>query len=72
MCSVCRQAPCDFRCPDATETKDKVIGTCFSCGTSIFEGNEHAKMDDLIFCSDCLKRSLKYMAEYIDELEIKN
>ena len=39
MCNLCRQNPCDFRCPNYIPRK--AIHYCSFCGNGIFEGEEY-------------------------------
>lgn len=54
MCEICRQNPCDPRCPNA-DTMENIIGRCDRCGDEI-SANYTYWIDeaDNIFCSrDC-------------------
>lgn len=53
MCEICRQSPCDARCPNADPPK--VFGQCDECGADLTVDNAYFEDDDgNIFCSeDC-------------------
>lgn len=52
MCDVCRQHPCDSRCPNAPEPP--LFGRCVNCGYKIYDGNEYYDIDGDIWCEDCI------------------
>lgn len=48
MCSICWQAPCHPRCPNAPE--EKPVAYCRRCHGSLFTGDKH--FDGI--CEECL------------------
>ena len=52
MCVICRQNPCNNKCPNYD---DKVIGICTYCGETITYNQEpYTDVDNSLFCtSDC-------------------
>lgn len=57
MCDVCRQTPCDPRCPYAPEPP--IIHRCCSCENDIFEGDDYYDLDGEPWCEDCVASSRK-------------
>jgi len=51
MCSICRQIPCDPRCPNAPDPP--VFAKCDKCGEYIYVGDECIN-DDMTICRNCL------------------
>ena len=52
MCEICRQWPCDYRCPNGPEPVP--VYKCDECGEGIFEGDEFYDGPDGRVCKDCL------------------
>mgnify|MGYP002522012966 FL=1 len=53
MCALCRQTPCDPRCPNAPEPQG--VMNCDMCGEPIFEGDRCIKDGSGAICEDCAK-----------------
>lgn len=53
MCDVCRQTPCNPRCPNAPEPQ--AVYTCKICGESIVEGDEYYEMDGEFYHEECFE-----------------
>lgn len=53
MCEICRQTPCDSRCPNASEPKP--VASCVKCGEGIYEGDEFFDSLDGPICEDCME-----------------
>lgn len=52
MCTVCRQTPCDPRCPNAPERP--IYAKCESCGAKIYDGDEFFEVDGHNYCEECV------------------
>ncbi len=57
MCDVCRQYPCNPRCPNADDPK--VVTKCKNCGDKIYEGEEYHHIGDMDFCEECVREGRK-------------
>ena len=66
MCDVCRQSPCDPRCPNAPEPKSVFI--CSGCGDLIYDGDDYYEIMGEQFCQNCIDDARR-VAEYIEEDE---
>lgn len=53
MCEICRQSPCDPRCPCADQPEE--ICSCKICGEPICEGDEYYDMDGECYCVSCFE-----------------
>lgn len=53
MCALCRQTPCDSRCPNAPEPQG--VTNCEMCGEPIFEGDRCIIEGSTTICEDCAK-----------------
>ena len=65
MCEVCRQFPCDTRCPNSPEPK--AVFVCSGCGKHILDGDDYWDILGEQFCEVCIDHA-KGVAEYIDEV----
>ena len=67
MCEICRQSPCDNRCPNAPDRILTVIGVCENCGDYLYSDNTFWRDNDCNrFCSkDCVEEF--YGIEEVDE-----
>jgi len=68
MCMVCRQYPCDSRCPNAPEEKPLLI--CKQCGAELYQGDKHFRG----ICEECLSMYsvtewLEMFGEDLEEVE---
>lgn len=52
MCALCRQNPCDNRCPNAPEPEPVMI--CSRCEEGIFAGEKYFESSDGPICEECL------------------
>ena len=52
MCAICRQIPCNPRCPNAPEPVPVVY--CRMYGNGIMEGSRGLEMPNGVICEDCL------------------
>ncbi len=66
MCDVCRQSPCDPRCPNAPEPQSVFI--CSGCGDPIYDGDDYYEIMGEQFCQNCIDDARR-VAEYIEEDE---
>ena len=66
MCDICRQSPCDPRCPNAPEPPSVFI--CSGCGDLIYDGDDYYEIMGEQFCQNCIEDARR-VAEYIDEDE---
>lgn len=57
MCEVCRQYPCDPRCPNAPEPP--IFAKCEECGYEIYDGDTYYEIDGKNYCEACVASSLK-------------
>lgn len=64
MCELCRQNPCDPRCPNAPEPA--VVCLCCQCGREIYEGEDLYDIGDERWCESCVKGTRR-TAEAPDE-----
>lgn len=62
MCKICRQIPCDFRCPNAPDPV--AVKICSRCADGIMEGDEYLESDEGPICGECL--SDMTVREYLD------
>lgn len=53
MCDVCRQSPCDPRCPNAPDPP--TVYTCEHCGEPIVEGDEYVDVDGDYYHLECFE-----------------
>ena len=53
MCEICRQTPCESRCPNAPEPIPLAI--CTECGEGIYEGEEYLDGLKGPICKDCME-----------------
>lgn len=53
MCQICRQYPCDPRCPNAPEPK--AIFTCKRCKEGITAGEEYFDSHEGQICKGCIE-----------------
>lgn len=53
MCAVCRNEPCDCRCPNAPDPEP--IHNCVLCGCGIYRGDKYWDSPDGAICSACVK-----------------
>ena len=52
MCMICRQTPCDSRCPNAPDPP--TVFTCALCGEPIVQGDEYLELDGSYYhMEDC-------------------
>lgn len=51
MCDICRQWPCDSRCPNAPEPA--AVYTCSYCGEPIQVGEECVSIEENHYHEDC-------------------
>ena len=57
MCDMCRQSPCDSRCPNAPDPPTVFI--CSGCGQSIYDGDDYWDVLGEQYCEDCIARMRK-------------
>ena len=71
MCDLCRNYPCDFRCPNVEESKSNYY--CSICGNGIQNGEEYIVNDDNDYahweCVDYAKDLAKFLGYDIKEME---
>lgn len=66
MCALCRQNPCNSRCPNALEPKPLAI--CVRCGEGIGSGEKYLDISGNAICEDCIdSMSGKEILEYLGE-----
>lgn len=53
MCEICRQTPCNSRCPNAPEPEP--VKTCVKCGEGIYQGDEYFDGSDGPVCKECME-----------------
>lgn len=53
MCEICRQSPCNPRCPNAPEPP--AVYTCKICGEPIVEGDDYYEMDAEFYHEECFE-----------------
>ena len=53
MCDICRQSPCDSRCPNAPDPP--VAYECIHCDAEIYEGDSYYDIDGEPWCENCIK-----------------
>ena len=55
MCELCKQNPCDRRCPNSREQDiSKKIGRCMICDETIIDDEEHIELNNgEIVCKEC-------------------
>ena len=54
MCMICRQTPCDSRCPNAPDPP--TVFTCALCGAPIVQGDEYLELDGSYYhMEDCAR-----------------
>ena len=51
MCDICRQNPCNSRCPNADEPKR--LATCCVCKDGITAGEKYWHIDGKDYCENC-------------------
>lgn len=58
MCEICRQTPCDNRCPNADDKPIVITATCEECGDDIYSDYTHwIDSEGNIFCSrECVEQ----------------
>lgn len=66
MCALCRQNPCDSRCPNAPEPKPVAI--CVRCDEGIRSGEKYLDISGNVICESCVdsmkgKELLEYLGE---------
>lgn len=61
ICDICRQTPCDFRCPNAPEPPAMFV--CSECNGTIREGDDYLEHLGEQICEECVKW-LWRVAEY--------
>lgn len=66
MCDICRQFPCDSRCPNAPEPPSVFV--CSGCGENILDGDDYYEVMGEQFCQNCIDDARK-VAEFIGEDE---
>lgn len=64
MCEVCRQHPCDSRCPNAPE--EPVYGVCEACGDYIYVGDEFYQIGLHDFCVSCVENNKTTAEDYAE------
>lgn len=56
MCDICRQIPCDTRCPNAKDDVDDVDDVeCRMCKLPIHKGDRYLPTPEGSYCIECLK-----------------
>ena len=67
MCEVCRESPCNPRCPNAPDPI--VLYHCVNCGAKITEGDAYYDICGDEWCCDCIEDCRKYaeLEEYCEE-----
>lgn len=53
MCEICRQTPCNSRCPNAPETEP--VEKCLKCGDGIYQGDGYFDGPDGPICENCME-----------------
>lgn len=53
MCALCRQNPCDNRCPNAPDPKP--IKICIRCKEGIFVGSKYFESYTGPICEECMR-----------------
>lgn len=53
MCSICRQYPCDSRCPNAPAPK--AVYKCAYCGEGITHGEKYLEYDGEYYHLECVE-----------------
>lgn len=66
MCEICRQTPCDNRCPNAVYKPMIITAICEECGDDIYSDYTHwVDNEGNIFCSrECVEKH--YGIEEVD------
>ena len=59
MCEYCRMSKCPSSCPNHEPT---IAGHCVNCGREIYVGDEVYKIDNDMWCEDCIS-DCHYTAE---------
>lgn len=57
MWDICRQTPCDPRCPNAPEPP--VFARCSECGAKILDGDDYYEILNEYICEDCVDNARK-------------
>lgn len=66
MCALCRQNPCDSRCPNAPEPTPITI--CISCEEGIYRDDKYLDLPEGAICEECVgSMSGKELLEYLGE-----
>lgn len=60
-CEICLQNPHHPDCPHAPEPPK--YGKCKHCGADIYENDEYYEIEDLKYCAECVRGSLKIAGE---------
>lgn len=55
ICEICRQMPCDSRCPNAPEAH--AVYECVLCGEPIREGDYFYNLDGASYCEECIENA---------------
>lgn len=69
MCDICRQIPCDARCPNA---KDEAGNTeCRMCKLPIRKGDRYLPTSEGSYCIECLRSfsMWEWLGVFGEELE---
>ena len=69
MCDICRQIPCDARCPNA---KDEAGNTeCSFCKLPIHKGERYLPTPEGNYCIECMKSfsMWEWLGVFGEELE---
>ena len=53
MCEICRQTPCNSRCPNAPEPEP--VEKCLKCGDGIYQGDGYFDGPDGPICENCME-----------------
>lgn len=61
MCEICRQYPCDSRCPNADDAP--IVTYCVKCHLPIREGDDYFDVEGDPFCEDCMRSFRKVAGE---------
>lgn len=56
MCEICRQHPCDCRCPNAPLPPQVFV--CSGCGEPIREGDIYYDILGEQFCEECIEEAM--------------
>lgn len=59
MCQLCRQSPCDCRCPNAPDPEEIPVFVCSGCGTNIVDGEDYWEIMGEQYCESCIDKSRK-------------